>query len=553
LLKPLQKGYWILILIKLLSGTIFGKETLNSLKKTQKIILNNKPVAARRIFSGSIWGILAKILDAVAKFITIPLLVGFYGKADYGLIALAFSLNAYLRLMDLGMNVGSVRFFSMWEAKSDWESIGKASRSSIIFYGAIGLINALIFMFMANYGQFFFNLKTDQIATYRIMMYILSASTILNWLANVIIQLLSAKDELGYVNRVNVISSVLNFTVALVAIRFEWSLPLYFLFYTISTLIPIPLNLLRLKVFPLSLSALILPQWDGKIFREIIGYSSAIFLMGIFQLTANELRPLLLAKFASGIDVLTDYRVIQTIAMLIISFGTIFLQVLLPAAAKVYQEQNFPKIERMVLQATRYISIFLSFIVFILILNSESILLLYMGKNYLHLSLWLNIWLVTVLLNMHNTPVASLVLSSGKTRFLIYSSATACIISLPITIILAPSLNVGAAVLGYLAYMLIQIGFFYIYYIPKVLKLDSKKIFFGSFFPSVLSALISYAVAMGIGWWIDFPLGILRLLSYSAIFTTVFVLYHYLFILKASDLDFVRTKILKSKNTDSSL
>ena len=221
---------------------------------------------------------------------TIPLLVGYYGKADYGLIALAFSLNAYLRLMDLGMNVGSVRFFSMWEAKSDWENIGKASRSSIIFYGTIGLINALIFMFMANYGQFFFNLKPDQIPTYRIMMYILSASTVLNWLSNVIIQLLSAKDELGYVNRVTVVSSVLNFLVAIAAIHFKWSLPLYFLFYTISTLVPIPLNILKLRVFPIPLGQLLNPKWDGKIFREIIGYSSAIFLMGLLQDSSLRLR-----------------------------------------------------------------------------------------------------------------------------------------------------------------------------------------------------------------------------------------------------------------------
>jgi len=509
--------------------------------------LSNKPVAVNRIFSGSIWGILAKILDAAAKFVTIPLLVGYYGKADYGLIALAFSLNAYLRLMDLGMNVGSVRFFSMWEAKSDWDSIGKASRSSIIFYGTIGVINALIFMFMANYGQFFFNLNPDQIPTYRIMMYILSGSTVLNWLSNVIIQLLSAKDELGYVNRVTVVSSVLNFVVAIIAIHLKWSLPLYFLFYTLSTLIPIPLNILKLRVFPVPLRQLLLPKWDGAIFREIIGYSSAIFVMGIFQLTANELRPILLAKFATGIDVLTDYRVIQTIAMLIISFGTIFLQVLLPSASKVYQEQNHPKMERMVFTATRYISIFLTLIVFLLILNSESILLLYMGKDYLHLSVWMNIWLLTVLLNMHNTPVASLVLSSGKTRFLIYSSATACILSLPVTIILAPQLNVGAAVIGYFVYMIIQIGFFYIYYIPKVLKLDSKRIFFGAFSPSVVGAVLAFGVAFVAAKWINLPNGLMQMIVSSAIFTTVFAAFHFLFIIKTQDIEFIRSKLLKRK------
>src|SRR5690554_5578965 len=145
----------------------------------------NGQSSAKRIFSGSAWGILAKIFDAGAKFVTIPLLVGYYGKADYGLIALAFSLNAYLRLMDLGMNIGSVRFFSMWVAREEWDKIKNVSRSSMVFYGFIGLVNAVIFLIMSDYGEYFFNLQEDQVSIYRWMMYILAASAVFNWLSNV--------------------------------------------------------------------------------------------------------------------------------------------------------------------------------------------------------------------------------------------------------------------------------------------------------------------------------------------------------------------------------
>ncbi|MEX2593378.1 MAG: hypothetical protein WD426_11435 [Anditalea sp.] len=497
----------------------------------------------KRVFSGSAWGIFAKILDAAAKFITIPLLVGYYGKVDYGLIALAFSLNGYLRLMDLGMNIGSVRFFSMWVAKEEWVKIKKVSRSSMVFYGSIGLINATIFILMADYGGFLFNLEADQLPIYRWMMYILSASTVFNWLSNVVIQLLSAKDELGYVNRITVISSILNFMVALLAIYLQWPLTLYFFFYTLSILITIPFNVYRLRVYPIPLSELLSPKWDGNAFKQIIGYSMAIFIMGLFQLTANELRPILLARFASGLDVLTDYRVLQTIAMLIISFGGIFLQVLLPSASKIYAENNPPKLERMVIEATKYISVFLSMIVFLLILNASDLLLIYMGEEYQELSIWLIIWLLTVLLSMHNTPVASLVLSSGKTKFLIYSSATACIVSLPITVFFAPELNVGAAVIGYFVYMLIQIGFFYVYYIPKVLKLDNGKIFFGSFFPSVLGAFIACGISYYLSMWLKIPEGYFSILFKSAIFLVLFMAYHLVFVVKAADIRYLKEKL----------
>jgi len=502
------------------------------------------PNRVKRIFSGSAWGILAKVLDALAKFVTIPMLVGFYGKADYGLIALAFSLNAYLRLMDLGFNVGAVRYFSMWTAASEWDKIGKVSRSSMVFYGVVGLLNAIIFLFMSAYGPQLFNLTAAQEPLYRQIMYILAFSTVLNWLSSVVIQLLSAKDELGYVNRVTVLSSILNFVVALLAIQLRWPLIPYFIAYTLTTLIPIPFYIARLRVFPLSRTALLLPRWDGSAFREILNYSLAIFLMGLFQLTANNLRPLLLGKFADGMEVLTDYRVIQTIAMLIVAFGGVFMQVLLPSSAKAYAEGNQQRIERMIFEATKYISIFLVFIVFVLILNADEILRLYMGAGYSKLSLWLSLWLLTVLLSMHNTPVASLVLSTGKTRFLVYSSAIACVVSLSITIVFAPSLQVGAAVVGYLVYMVLQIGFFYIYYIPKVLKLDGFRLFTRAFLPAAFGGVLTLFISRYVLHLLPVAGGYGMVIAGSAIFGILYMLYLLIFVVRPVDIRYLTDTLM---------
>jgi len=489
------------------------------------------------IFSGSFWGIIAKILDALAKFITIPMLVGYYGKADYGLIALAFSLNAYLRLMDLGMNIGSIRFFSMWIVQEEWQKIEKVSRSSIVFYGTIGIINAIIFIILSDHGVSFFNITEEQIPVFKGIMYILAFSTVLNWTSNVITQLLSAYGELAWINKATIISSILNFATAFTAIYFKLDLTIYFCLYTISTLIIIPLNIHRLKVFNLPLRELITPKWDGRAFKEILGYSLAIFVMGIFQITANNLRPILLAKYASGIAVLTDYRVIQTIAMLVMAIGGVFMQVLLPSASKIYAENDKVKMSRMVYDGTKYISVLLTFIVFILIANSDVILTLYMGEGYQYLSIWLSIWLLTVLLSMHNAPVASLVLSTGKTKFLVYSSAIACILSLPVTVIFAAEYEVGAAVIGYLIFVVIQISFYYIYYTPKVLHLDSAKLFFKSFLPSVLCAVLAGVVTYLVNRALFFNgSNIVLLLIRSCTFSLSFITLILLFVIKPKEL-----------------
>ncbi|QNL52091.1 polysaccharide biosynthesis C-terminal domain-containing protein [Olivibacter sp. SDN3] len=499
--------------------------------------------SAKTIFSSSFWGILAKILDALAKFVTIPMLVGFYGKADYGLIALAFSLNAYLRLMDLGMNVGSVRFFSMWVSLNEWEKIAKVSRSSIVFYGTIGLINAMIFAVMANYGTQLFNLTASQLPIYRSMMYILAFSTVLNWVSNVFVQLLSAKEEIAYINQISIISSILNFLSAFIAIKFQWTLEGYFICYTLSTLSPIPFYIYKLRVFNMNLSKLIKPKWDGKAFKEILGYSIGIFIMGLFQLTANNLRPLLLGKFASGIDVLTDYRVIQTIAMLIVAFGGVFMQVLLPSASKVYAENNIKKMEMMVYDGTKYITILLSFMVFVLIVNANTLLSLYMGESYGALTVWLSLWLITVLISMHNTPVSSLVLSTGKIKPLIYSSAISCVLSIPITILLAKKLNVGAAVIGYLAYIILQIAFYYIYYIPIILKLSGRRLFLRSFLPSFLAGIVACIPVYFLDHWMTAMHGYIQIIINSIVFCLFFFLIHLIFIIKPAELLALKNKV----------
>jgi len=508
-----------------------------------------KPAAnrIRQILSGSLWGILAKISDALAKFISIPILVGFYGKVDYGLIALAFSLNAYLRLMDLGFNVGAVRYFSMWVGGNEQTKLSQVSRSSVIFYGLVGILNAVIFVMMADFGVDLFGLTESQVPIYRTMMYVLAMSAVLSWLSSVVVQLLSAKEDLGYINRVTLLVSLLNLMIALIAVQFRWSLITYFVCYTVITLVPIPFYVGRLNVFQMPVTSLLVPKWYGTAFREVLNYSLAIFAMGIFQLTANHLRPLLLAKFANGTEVLTEYRVIQTIAMLIVAIGGVFMQVLLPSSAKVYAEGDQRRIERLVFEGTKYISILLALMVFGLILNAKAILTVYMGDTYQHLSLWLSLWLLTVLLSMHNTPVASMVLSTGKTRKLVYSSAIACLLSLPITAIFASRLEVGAAVVGYLVYMILQIGFFYGYYIPRVLKMDGLKLFMKAFLPATAGA------ALSMGGTQYFMEQLAELSTYSAIilnsivFILFYVLYLRVFVLKCADLEKLKHALIQKR------
>ena len=188
----------------------------------------------KQIFFGSIWGITSKIIDALIKFFTVPLLISFYGKSDFGLIALAFALNTYLRLTELGMNTGGIRYFSRWFAQNKIEKVIGLSQASILFYGLLGLANGIVVLIVGQFSDVFFQLSVYQYDVFRWFCFILSLSAIFNWLSFVFIQILTAYEDFSWLRQTEIIRSILNFAAVGVAVYFEFSLPIYFMIFTIT-------------------------------------------------------------------------------------------------------------------------------------------------------------------------------------------------------------------------------------------------------------------------------------------------------------------------------
>ena len=451
----------------------------------------------KKIFTGSASGIIAKVIDAFAKLFTIPLLIGYYGRLDFGLITLAVSLNAYLRIMDLGMNTGAIRFYSIWFLNEETNKVTQASQSSILFYGIIGVLNAIILVVLAFWSEYIFSIEPSQLKVFKMMLYMLAVSSLVFWLSYNINQLLIAYGEIAWTNYSLTFGSVLHFISAFLAVYLELSITTYFLLYVLSTVLIIPINLWRIRILPLQKQFLFLPKWNPIVFKEILKYSVGIFAIGLFNYSADSLRPILLGVFSiEGPSVLTDYKIMSTIIMLVSAIGAVFLQVLLPIASRSYAKKDTQQMQKLIYEGTKYLSIFFSFIIFILIVNIEALLEIYVGKGYVRLSLWLSLWLV-LMLYMHDFAISSIILSTGKTKVLIYSSGIAAITSLLTTYFLIPTYEVGATVIGFGVFVFIQMGFNYCYYLPVILKVKSFKVFSKSFLPpTFIGVLIALLVAV---------------------------------------------------------
>ena len=112
--------------------------------------------------SSFFWSTLSRVLNAVFGFVSVPLLLGYFGKADYGLLSIATACNGYMHLMDLGMNTGAIKFFSQWEAEGKRDMVYRVSRTNITFYFIVSLVNVIGLVALAIWGENLFSISHEQ-------------------------------------------------------------------------------------------------------------------------------------------------------------------------------------------------------------------------------------------------------------------------------------------------------------------------------------------------------------------------------------------------------
>lgn len=445
--------------------------------------------------SSFFWSTLSKILNAIVGFITVPLLLGYYGKADYGLLSIATACNGYMHLLDLGMNTGAVKFYSQWKAEGNLNKMYRVARTNITFYIIIAVINIIMLLTVAFYGENLFSVTHEQFLQIRICLYIIATFSLFSWVTTVFNQLLIADKQIKFTMQVQCVQTILKALLIAAVLFANLTLSTYFFYLTaIITLAFIPYSY---KCKKNKLINSFKPSWYWTDFKIVLTFSLSIFALSLFQVTATQSRPILLSMFATnGATAVADFRIIEVIPQLIIMIGGTFSSIFLPKTSEMVAQKDNNAIQTFAYKWTTYTTIVISTMCFPFMLCASEILSAYVGKEYTYLSKWLIIWCITVLIQMHTTPGNALVLAHGKTKLLVKVTSAACILSMLINIFLCKYFEVGSAIIAYFIYVLIIIGLYYASFYKKLLHLSRYKLFKCFAIPTILAGGIFVIVSL---------------------------------------------------------
>jgi O-antigen/teichoic acid export membrane protein len=496
----------------------------------------------KKIFNGFFWTLILNIVNGVYGFISVPFLLNHFGKENFGLIGIAISINVYLKLLDMGFSSGNVKFFAGYLAKDENNKLRELFQASLLFYIIIGLINAAVLFTVSFYSEDLFSLSFSQNIVFKSLILILIITSLGGWIGGVMEQFLRANDFIAWQQKILLFTKLAQIGILFTTIYFNFSLLIFFLLFSVSSLIPLPFYIQKIRSFQFNIS--FFPKYNKKIFYEVLPYTISIFSFSLFQFSANYLRPIILAVKV-GIDSVSEYRILEGFATFVLTLGTSFIGIILPIATKVKTLGHRDKELRIAYEGTKYISIFIALLVFGSLLITNDLIILYVGEKYSYLVVWLNIWLIT-LFGLHNSGLSGLVLSNSVLRPIVYISAISTFISLTSSWFLVEEFKIGGVILGYSIYFALQLFFYYFYYYPFVMKYNSARIFFCSFFKPTLVICICYVCIFCIKSYFLFDNRFVKIISIEMAFIILSLISTYYLAFDKSDKTFLLRPKFKS-------
>lgn len=433
----------------------------------------------KSIISGITWTIVNNLVNILYGIVSVPFLIDYFGKGNYGLIGIAISVNVYTQLLDLGMSNTNVRFFAEYIEKSEQIKIKTLFNLSNFLYIIIGVINTLILLFVSFHVGDFFNVSSEQEIILRNLLLIIALNTIFSWISASYDQFLRANELIDWIKQRTILLRLLQFCIIILTIHYHLSIEIYFLLYTFLATLIFPLTYLKTKKIASYLKFGC--RFDSEMAKIVLPYGISLFSFGIFHFLAMNSRPIVLGNII-GAEAVADFNVISAIASSVLVFSSSFTQVLLPIVTKFAVNNDKSSIEAVMLKGTKYAVILLSFVIFLLVINIKEILVIYVGNEYVWLSKWAIVWLLTLLLS-HRNILTSLVFTETKLKSVCIMAAIAMTTSLVLYFVLTQKLGVGGVILGFSVHELIHTVFYYVYFLPKKCKVNTYNIFTQSVFP----------------------------------------------------------------------
>jgi O-antigen/teichoic acid export membrane protein len=449
--------------------------------------------------SNSTYSILRNILSNylgagvgfVVTFFLTPFLIHRLGNIAFGIWILVNSFRQYFQLLEFGTNPAIIKLVAEYAAKGIKNKINEIASSSFIIFLLFGLLSINLSLALAFYGLGYFQIPSSYQATTRLLIIILGITISFLLVKRGLNAILAGYHRFDLINLISVIGELTQAVMTVILVMQGFGLISLALLMLGTNLLEITLLFYCLKK---SYSVTIAFSFiSEKMVREIFGFSIYTFITDIANRVAWNIDVLIIGYFLP-VSYITVYTVGVRLARIPEKLLNPLVNTFFPLASAWDAQQEKQLLQRLMLEGTKVSLLLLLPTASLIFVTGNSLISLWVGKEYLSSLSILEIFLVIFVVDNMLSTANRVQLGMKKLRFNTIVCFLSALSNLILSIILIPYYGIIGVALGSLIPNLVANIFLSIPYTCSILQLPLRRLLTYSILPPFIPLLVPGSV-----------------------------------------------------------
>ncbi|MGH4122985.1 MAG: oligosaccharide flippase family protein [Clostridium sp.] len=279
--------------------------------------------------AGAILSYVSLFLSSIISLAYTPFMLRMMGQSQFGLYSLTASVVGYLTILDFGFGNAIIRYTAKYRALDQKENEYNLNGMFLILYTLIGIITAIAgFILYLNIENIFSAKMTlAEIKIAKTLTLLLVFNLSISFPLGIFSSIMNAYEEFVFSKVINILRIIINPCIMLPLLMLGYRAIGMVIITTILNIICLLINMwfclakLKIKMY--------FRKFDFSILKEIVGYSSYIFL-GMIVDKINWSADQFILGAVSGTVAVAIYSVASQINTYYLSFSTAISGVFLP-------------------------------------------------------------------------------------------------------------------------------------------------------------------------------------------------------------------------------
>ncbi|MBR1810393.1 MAG: oligosaccharide flippase family protein [Clostridia bacterium] len=396
-------------------------------------------------------GIMLSYLTMAVNFVIgiffTKLITKMLGQSEMGLYNTTSSIITFMTMLDLGFGNSMIRFNARYRAQGDTEGEAKLNGMFLVMFSAVSVIAIIIgLVIYFNIEPFFTKFTPQEIERAKIIFIIMLVNICVSFPFTAVTALLTSYERFVFLRSYNLIKNVVNYGLQAVVLCVGFkSIGLAVASVSVSVIskiVPIVYMKRHMKV------AFSFGKIDRRMFRDVISYSSFIFInLVVDQLYANTDK-VILGKFVGTASV-AIYGVAANLNKDAGEFAVAISGVFLPNITKLITKQTpMRDISAIFIRISRMQFLLLSFIFGGFLIFGRRFIHFWVGDEYMDSYLIALILMLPGLISLSQSLCVSVIQAMNKHRFRSVMYLLIAVINIGISIPLSIKWSGAGAAVG---------------------------------------------------------------------------------------------------------